>query len=120
VFEGFVGLAERAKGLVEHAAVGLGGIVEFVLKVRPAGALRDEEAVVEIGVFTVGGLGFVDRQALSRLAPDDSLALGVEDIRAAFQEEHSKDVVLVGSGIEALLPQAIGGGVKMAFEFGKR
>ncbi len=48
------------------------------------------------------------------------LAFGLEDIGATFQEEHPEDVILVGGGIEALLPQPVGGGVEVAFEFGER
>jgi hypothetical protein len=50
---------------------------------------------------------------------DVVLAAVVEDVGAAFQEAYSEDVIFVGGGIEALLAQAVGSGVKMAFEFGE-
>jgi hypothetical protein len=119
VFEGFIRFAQRAQRRVEDAAVGHGGVIQFVLEVLPAGTLRDEEAVVEIGVFAVLGLGIVQRQALLDLARDDPFILRVEDIGAAFEEEHAEDVVLVGGSIEALLAQAVRGGVEVAFELGE-
>jgi hypothetical protein len=107
VFERVICLAQRTEGLVEDAAIGFGGVVEFVLEISPAGALWDEEAVVVVGVLAIYLLCLVERHPLLDFAPDDLLILGVEDIRAALQEEHPKDVIFVGSGIEALLPQAV-------------
>src|SRR5262249_52428796 len=64
MLQGFVGLAERAKSLVENAAVGFGGVVELHLQVTPAGALRNEEAIVEIRILAVLLFGLLEWHAL--------------------------------------------------------
>ena len=120
MFKGLIGVAQRAKSSIQDAAIDKSGIIQFVLEILPAGAFRDEEAVVVIGVFAVVRLGIIQSHALLDLASDDFFALGLEDIRAAFQEKHSEDVILVGGGVEALLPQPVGRGVKMTFELSER
>ena len=120
VFERFVVLAQRAEGLVEHAAERLGGVVELALEIGPAGAFGDEEAVVEIGVLAVLRFRRLLDHPLLDLAADDFLALGVEDVRAALQEQHPEDVVLVGGRIQAFLAEPVGGRIEVAFELGER
>jgi hypothetical protein len=46
-----VGSSVKNTDVIHH--VGFGGIAEFVLKVFPPRALRDEESIVEIRIFTV-------------------------------------------------------------------
>ena len=111
MFKGFIGVAQRAKSSIQDAAIDDSGIVNSVLQIFPPRAFRDEEAVVVIGIFAVVRLGIIQFHALFDLASDDFFALGLEDIRTAFQEEHSEDVILVGGGVEPLLPQPVGGGV---------
>src|SRR5439155_5717270 len=120
MFERFVGLTERAERFVENAAVGFGGITEATLEVGPTRTLWHEETVVEVAVLTVLRLRHLLDHPLLDLAADDSLALGLEHVRAALQEQHPEDVVLVGGGIEPLLAEAVGSGVEMAFEFSER
>ena len=119
VFKRFIGLAQRAQRGVEDAAIGDGGIVEFVLEILPPGAFGDKEAVVIVRIFSVLSLGFRDDHALQYLFADEFFVLGVEHIGTAFQEKHPEDVVLVGGGIEPLLAKAIGSGIEMAFKLGE-
>ena len=101
-------------------AEGLGGVAQLALEVGPAGAFRDEETIVEVGVFPVLGFRRLLDHPLLDLAADDVLALGVEDVGAAFQEEQPEDVVLVGGRVQTLLPEPVSGRVEMTFEFGQR
>ena len=120
MFEGFVGLAERAERFVENAAVGFGGITEATLQVGPPCPFWHEETVVEVRVLTVLRLRHLLDHPLLDLTADDSLALGVKHVRTALQEQHPEDEVLIGGGIESLLAEAVGRGVEMAFEFSER
>lgn len=80
VFERFVVLAERAEGFVEDGAEGLGGVAQLALEVGPAGAFRDEETIVEVGVFSVLGFRRLLRHALLDLAANDVFVLAGKDI----------------------------------------
>src|ERR1041385_4381741 len=120
VFEGFIGFAQRAQSRVEDAAVNHVAVVEFVLQITPTGAFRNKEAIVVVWILTVLFLGILEGHTLLDLAPDNLFVLGVEHVRATFQEQHPEDVILVGGRIEALLTQPVRGGVEMTFKFGER
>jgi hypothetical protein len=120
VFEGFVGLAQCAERRVEDIALGNRGVVESLDKVKPPRAFRDKEAVIVIRILAVGLFSLLELHTLFDRAGDEFLAFGFVNIGTAFQEEQPEDVVLVSGGIEALLPQAVGGGIEVAFEFGER
>jgi hypothetical protein len=120
VLERLIALGEGAEGLVQHASVGLGGVAQARLEIPPAGALGDKEAVVEVRVLAVLFLGFVNRHSLPDLAVDDTVVFAVKHVGAALQEEQPEDVVLVRRSIQALLAEAVGRGVEVAFELGKR
>ena len=109
VFEGVVTLGKRAESLVKHTTVGLRSVAQLVLEVDPAGAFGDKESVVEVRVLAVFGLGFFLNHSLLDFATNDLLPLSVEDIRAALQEKHPEDVVLVGRSIEPFLTQPVSG-----------
>lgn len=119
VLERVVVLGQRADGFVEHVGVRLGGIAELALEVRPAGAFRHEKGVVKVRVLAVLYFRLILDHSLLDLAADDPFTFGVEDVRATLEEQHPKDVVLVGGRIEALLTEAIRRGVEVALEFGE-
>lgn len=54
------------------------------------------------------------------LAPDDALALGVEAIGTMLQKQQAEDVILISRRVQALLPEPVGGAVKMTFELGEQ
>jgi hypothetical protein len=119
MFQGFVGVTQRAERLVQHAAERLGGVIQMVLKVRPPGSRWNIERVIEIRVLAVGRFGCLLRHSLKDPATDNVFPLRIEDVGTSLQEQHPEDVVLVGRGIQPLLAKAVGSRIEMPFELGK-
>src|SRR6266542_2156260 len=101
VFERVVMLGQRGKSFVEHAAIRFFRVTQLILEIGPAGALGDKKLVIEIRVLAVLGLGFFLNHSLFDFGTNDLLSLSIENIRAAFQEKHSENVVFVRSGIQS-------------------
>jgi len=68
----------------------------MLLKIVPAGAGRNEESVMKIGILAVVLLGRVLHHLLFNLAANEVVVLCLEDIGAALQEQQSEVIVLVG------------------------
>jgi hypothetical protein len=119
VLQRLVRLAQRPERLVQHVSERLGGIVQLVLHVGPAGPIGHEEGIVVVGIFAVLRFRLLAYQPRCHFTVHDRAPLMAEHVGTAFQEQQPEDVVLVGGRIEPLLPQPVGGGVQVSFEFRK-
>ena len=96
-FEGGVGLLQRREGLVEPVA---DVVVDLVEEVVPARLLRDEEGLgVEVRAVRPASRPGAWVRPLASSAGDDPLALVLELVGRALQEQHPEDVFLELGGI---------------------
>lgn len=87
------------------------------VSLRPASAGRNEERFA-VGRAALQKLGEVLRREVLVLLLD-FLALGIEDVRHALEEEHPEDVFLVLGGVH-FAAKDVGGFVKEPFELAER
>ncbi len=110
-----VRVADGRKRLVKLARKPCG--VQVLGQMIPAGGRRDEEVVVKIRVLTIAARGlFFGNALLLQLLREELAAFRLETVRAALEEQHAQDVVL----IIRLAAQEIGGGVEVSFKLRKR
>lgn len=114
-FKGRVVFFEGAECLVEPVADLL---VAVVADVFPAGLGRHEERLLVVVGIVGAPFGVLSGAALFELSGEDLLALDVEHVAGALQEQRTEDVLLELGGIH-LAAEDVGSCEEMSFELGQ-